>query len=173
MTKDEFLKKIKATHYCSNWPGGTDSYGYGSARVVGVSTLRAPRIAYILTKGDIQDNMVVRHTCDNPLCINPDHLVLGSQKDNVDDLVERGKMGTSKLSKQEVIAIIKGHYNEGKTGAYLGRQYKVSNTAVCEILKGNHYPKIFLEVYSELKTSTRLDWIVLRIHKKERTPDSL
>lgn len=49
------------------------------------------RLAYMLTKGDIPKGMLIRHSCDNSLCINPDHLLLGTPKDNYDDMVGRNR----------------------------------------------------------------------------------
>lgn len=89
-------------------------------------------------KGEIPVGMVVRHTCDNKLCINPDHLILGSCKDNSQDMVERDRQakgvrnGRYKLSEKEVqeikdstisysqlakkFGISKGHVHRIKTG---------------------------------------------------------
>lgn len=49
------------------------------------------RLAYELTKGEIPKGMLIRHTCDNTLCINPKHLLLGTAKDNYDDMVSRNR----------------------------------------------------------------------------------
>lgn len=54
-------------------------------------TVWAHRLSYEITKGEIPKGMLIRHTCDNPLCINPDHLILGTPKDNHDDMVARGR----------------------------------------------------------------------------------
>ena len=52
---------------------------------------RGNRYSYTINKGDIPEGLVIRHTCDNPACINPDHLILGTQKDNVKDMLERDR----------------------------------------------------------------------------------
>jgi hypothetical protein len=68
------------------------------------------RFVYGLLKGNTK-GLVVRHTCDNPLCINPDHLLIGTHNDNVQDKVNRGRQakgthnGRSKLTEPEVIDI--------------------------------------------------------------------
>ena len=55
----------------------------------GGCTQNAHRYVYQLLKGEIPSGQVVRHTCDNKLCINPDHLILGTQQENVNDYMER------------------------------------------------------------------------------------
>lgn len=65
----------------------------------------AHRVSYILHKGNIPDNMVIRHICDNPLCVNPDHLEIGTYQDNYDDRNKRGKFN-SKLTGDQVKYIL-------------------------------------------------------------------
>jgi hypothetical protein len=52
---------------------------------IGKSLVLAHRLSYIIHKGDIPQNMCVLHICDTPLCVNPDHLFLGTQQDNIKD----------------------------------------------------------------------------------------
>lgn len=80
---------------CWPWQGGvggreTDQRGYFT--IGGVKYL-AYRIVYELVHGPIPDGEVVRHTCDNPICCNPYHLVLGTQSDNENDKYERDRWG--------------------------------------------------------------------------------
>jgi hypothetical protein len=82
---------------CWPWQGCSDGSGYG-VLTVNKRQIRAHRYAYELTSGPIPESeeyhgTVVRHTCDNRICCNPAHLVLGTQKDNVRDMMERGKPG--------------------------------------------------------------------------------
>ena len=74
---------------CWNWTGSVDSKGYGSIKD-GV-TSRAHRVAWKLYKGKIPEGIFVLHTCDNRKCVNPNHLFLGTSKDNVRDMMDKGR----------------------------------------------------------------------------------
>lgn len=89
---------------CWNWEGAkSNKYGeiwYGSERY------RAHRMSYIVFKNPIRSDQLVRHTCDNPLCVNPKHLILGNQQANMRDCVERTRQGSQKLN-EEAVKVIK------------------------------------------------------------------
>lgn len=78
---------------CIEWRGCLGKHGYGAVNVlttVGrVST--AHRLAYLLTHGDLDPALVVRHTCHNRRCINPRHLTVGTRADNSNDMVVAGR----------------------------------------------------------------------------------
>lgn len=74
---------------CWPWRGGRNSDGYGVFRA-GRRLLLAHRIAYALAHG-APGRRVVRHECDNPSCVNPAHLLAGTQRDNVRDMIARGR----------------------------------------------------------------------------------
>lgn len=75
---------------CWPWLGGTDSWGYGKLGT-GSHISSAHRLSYVLAKGPIPEGMVVRHSCHNPLCVNPAHLSVGTHKDNKQDSVKAGR----------------------------------------------------------------------------------
>ncbi len=71
--------------------GYREKHGYRMFKVLG-RRIRAHRLAFLATKGSIPEGMVVRHTCDNPECINPEHLILGTRRDNTHDMLARGRV---------------------------------------------------------------------------------
>lgn len=76
---------------CLEWRHFTDPKGYGFTRYYG-KNIGAHRLAWILTNGEIGDsNLFVCHHCDNPGCINPDHLFLGTIQDNTQDMINKGR----------------------------------------------------------------------------------
>jgi len=88
---------------CWEWTGSKNRCGYGVLRL-NRKTVLAHRLMYEIYYGEIPEGMMVLHECDNPSCVNPDHLKLGTQKDNMKDAYNKGR-GQSKLTCEDVIAI--------------------------------------------------------------------
>lgn len=76
---------------CIEWGGTKDGHGYGTVQHNG-KKWKAHRLAYFLAHGALRDDQVVRHDCDNPSCVNPAHLLSGTQAENVQDMVRRGRL---------------------------------------------------------------------------------
>ena len=85
---NNFWKKVEKTERCWNWTAAKNEKGYGFFGIIG-KTDRSHRISWVLNNGQIPDNLFVCHKCDNPKCVNPAHLFLGTNKDNVDDMVAK------------------------------------------------------------------------------------
>ena len=83
-----FWSKVKVGYNfeCWPWQGRSNDKGYGRFQEG-----MAHRFAYEHIKGDIPDGLLVRHTCDNPCCCNPSHLLVGTSQDNSNDAVDRGR----------------------------------------------------------------------------------
>jgi hypothetical protein len=76
---------------CWPWSGGRDSMGYASTSL-NDHTIRAHRLAYLIAYEDLPP--LLRHTCDNPMCCNPEHVIEGTQADNIADKVARNRQAT-------------------------------------------------------------------------------
>lgn len=85
--------KLPGEDGCWEWTGALNDGGYGVMSIGsrGAGTDRTHRVSFRLFKGKIPRRLVVRHTCDNRKCFRPDHLVLGTHKQNSDDKWERGR----------------------------------------------------------------------------------
>ena len=123
----------KDEHGCIHWNGYSDKDGYGLLNVElesGGRPVRAHRLSYEQKNGQIPVGFFVLHKCDKPSCINPDHLFLGTPKDNVDDMMKKkrnrcGRKGMpgeknpkAKLTEQQV-----------KTIRCLAKTYKIKDIA--------------------------------------------
>jgi len=97
---DRFWPKVDKSGDCWVWTAGTSRDGYGiiRARVDRAwVTVRAHRVSWVIENGTIPDGLLVLHSCDNPSCVNSDHLWLGTEKDNHRDSEKKGRSVSSRL----------------------------------------------------------------------------
>jgi len=133
-----FESKFKKTKGCWVWMGAITSRGYGQFRFG--CEQRAHRASYILYKGKIPSGLLVLHSCDNPPCVNPDHLFLGTPKDNTTDMIKKNrdtirgeKNNKSKLTEKDVLEI-RRLYKSGKyTLVELAKIYKMYMNSIWRI----------------------------------------
>lgn len=82
--------RCKIVEECWIWIGAKTPLGYGKFSI-GSKTVASHRHSYVVHKGAIKSGHCVMHSCDNPACCNPDHLSCGTAKDNVADMIEKGR----------------------------------------------------------------------------------
>lgn len=117
---------------CHTWTGGLDTHGYGNVKLDGRNRL-AHRIVAEHHFGGI-DGRVVRHSCDNPACGNPRHLLIGTQAENVRDRGERNR-SASKLTTQDVLAIRRAPERR-ELQRVIAARYGVSHQTISDIARG-------------------------------------
>ena len=81
---------------CWNWKGQLNISGYGKASLKDIC-IAAHRLSYLEFKGNINDKLYVLHTCDNRKCCNPDHLYLGTPKENTQDMIKKGRASWQRI----------------------------------------------------------------------------
>jgi hypothetical protein len=144
---DRLVAKIEKTETCWIWTGCLTAKGYGRITVRGKTVCFAHRVAYEQFVGPIPDGMIVRHDCDNPRCVNPRHLVIGTCKENSEDMVKRGRVsrGTrhpcAKLTPEIVLEIRKLYqpYSREFGCKGLGKKYGVAESAIHNVISGKNW----------------------------------
>lgn len=122
---------------CWEWNGRRDRLGYGQIEYQG-GRLLTHRAAYLLWVGVLKPDEQVRHTCDNPPCMNPDHLIPGSQEENMQDMVDRQRF-YSKITAQVAEEIRKRYASEQISQRVLGEAYGISQQQVSRIIHNEHW----------------------------------
>jgi HNH endonuclease len=116
--------------------------GYGRFRVNGILDY-AHRYSWKIYKGSIPQGMNVLHHCDNPSCVNPDHLFLGTQSENLHDMVAKGRGNQPRGSQASKAVLTEKQVREilaSKLGPRaLGRMYGVGHSAIVQIKSGKSW----------------------------------
>ena len=127
---------------CWPWNGAYGTKGYGRLTIRGtkVRECAAHRLSYEIHNGPIDPELLVRHKCDNPACVNPAHLVVGTYADNSDDMTSRGRQargeqaGNTKLT-CGIIDNIRQLYAQGElTQKQIGKLYGVAQSTISSIV---------------------------------------
>lgn len=134
--EERFWAKVEKTDGCWNWRGAKNAAGYGSLRTPD-GTKYAHRTSFALANGDVPLGLQVCHRCDNPSCVRPEHLFLGTAKANSDDKRQkerhaRGERSGTKLTRELVIAI-RGRLKEGAAQTRVAVEFGVTQSHVSAV----------------------------------------
>jgi len=151
-----FWSKVEKSPGCWLWKGAKQSKGYG-VFVLGGRSMTAHRAAWILTHGEIPEGMLVCHKCDNRLCVNPDHLFLGTNADNMRDAVAKRRAGgihnhTAKIN-WNIADLIRSLSYSMKVKEIAGL-FGLSRGLVLDVINGRTWKQVPIELEEQFKRSS-------------------
>lgn len=139
---DRFMDKVKicSENDCWLWTGATDNaFGYGKFRLNGKS-INAHRASFILFNGEIPEGLFVCHKCDNPPCVNPEHLFVGTSEDNNKDRSNKGRtarldgyLSPSAKLNVPIVLKIREMYENNTTVAKISKLLNISYRTVWDV----------------------------------------
>lgn len=147
-TYDSLIANTKNVNGCWEWTRGKSVDGYGRVLYYG-KNITTHRLVWLLKYGVHPGPMHVLHSCDNPPCINPDHLKLGTHSENMEDMTRRGhrvhlpgdKNPAARLSASEV-ELIKDLLEQGMRGTNIAKLFNVHKTTISHIKVGRNWSSV-------------------------------
>ena len=143
LLKQAFDQRTERGSACWIWKGAVDKNGYGLFRVQGKTTRVARFLWQVNNDRRLTSDEHVLHSCDNPCCVNPEHLHLGSHAQNMADMAAKGRAnrpigaanGRARLTPEQVLSI-RAEAAAGVTQGVLSTRYGVSRGAIYHVLAG-------------------------------------
>ena len=145
----DYVDKSAGRNGCWVWTGNKFKFGYGSyGRACRGNTIVAHRISWELCRGKIPRGLFVLHQCDNPPCVNPRHLYLGTQDDNMKDRSRRNRQpkgeqqSMSKLRETDIPVIRARKSNQRGAAPAVARDYGVHPCTIKAIWEGRAWKHV-------------------------------
>lgn len=146
---DRFFSKVEKTSHCWYWVGGKDSGGYGLIRIDRSKIDRVHRLSWEYhNNACIRSGVCVLHKCDNPACVNPEHLFLGTLADNNHDRHSKGRTrwralkgenhGSAKLTLDNVTKI-RQLARDGHSHEEIAEIFQISDKHCYHIIRGYYW----------------------------------
>ena len=141
--QERFWGKVQKTASCWLWSGSLNG-GYGTIKGAKGIVYRAHRLSYEIHYGPIPDGLCVCHHCDNPRCVNPAHLFVGTRADNMADCaakhrLPRGRTPSAKITREQAESIRQRYKEGGVTQKALADEFGLAQTSIFEIIKGQRW----------------------------------
>ena len=133
--RERFEKYTIVTDSCWIWNGPITNYGYAKLGIGRSKSYHASQVAYLLYVSDYDRSLGMLHKCDNKLCVNPNHLYPGTDKQNVDDKVSRNRLWNA--LDIDIVKAIKQEYLSGQaTQKQLAIKYDCTQSCISRIVTG-------------------------------------
>jgi hypothetical protein len=143
--------EVGGTDDCWEWQASRNNHGYGQlSKAKNKSPYKTHRLSWEIHNGEIPTGMSVCHKCDNPPCVNPKHLFLGTHYENMQDAKHKGRMANNgsapgeanpaaKLTPAEV-SEIRTSYTEGEMPqSYLAKKYGICDDSIAKVIRNETY----------------------------------
>jgi hypothetical protein len=148
--EDRFWSKVRIGDGCWLWTASVCRFGYGRFHTTPHGVQKAHRMSWTFARGPISDGLWVLHNCpdgDNPACVRPSHLFLGTHRDNMADMVAKGRQSTyprrrgsdhpsARLTADKVVEIRTRYARGGVTHAILAAEYGVAEPTIGAVICG-------------------------------------
>lgn len=146
---ERFMQKVdKKENGCWEWKGWIYKNGYGGFSIKGRAVL-AHRASCIIFKKDLDSSLLVLHKCDNRSCVNPEHLFYGTNKDNTQDMIKKGRRASTRGEKSgrailsiEAVKEIRSAKKEHGYINKLAQKFSVSRPTIESVLYGHNWREL-------------------------------
>ena len=144
--KNRFWGRVEKTPECWLWTGYTNQDGYGRIMASG-GPVTTHRLSWEIANGPIPDGMCVCHKCDNPPCVRPSHLFLGTQIKNIKDRDKKDRVAHGvnsyrhKLSPEKVLRM-RAMRNSGMGYLEIGEAFGVNDSAAWKAVNGSNWRRV-------------------------------